>query len=144
MRRLALLVPLCFVALAVAASPVSARGGRPFTLTMTGGAEVPGPGDPDGIGTAQLTFSPGSELLCYDLTVDNLDAVTAAHVHKELPGEEFGPPLIDLVAPTGGHSSDCTFVSRQQQIEIFRNLDEYYVNVHTETFPNGAIRGNLG
>src|SRR5688572_15700477 len=27
------------------------KGGRPFEVTLTGAAEVPGPGDPDGTGT---------------------------------------------------------------------------------------------
>ena len=34
-------------------------GGLPITITLTGAAEVPGPGDPDGTGTVRLTLNPG-------------------------------------------------------------------------------------
>ena len=33
------------------------KGGRPFEVTLTGAAEVPGPGDPDGTGTATLSLN---------------------------------------------------------------------------------------
>jgi hypothetical protein len=27
--------------------------------------------------------------------------------------------------------------------QLLRNLDDFYVNVHTTTFPNGALQGAL-
>ncbi len=47
-------------------------GGRPITIRLTGAAEVPGPGDPDGTGTARLTLNPGKNQVCYELTVDKI------------------------------------------------------------------------
>ena len=44
---------------AVAPSSVADEGGRPFTVSLTGSAEVPGPGDPNGSGTAHLRLNPG-------------------------------------------------------------------------------------
>ena len=44
-------------------------GGRPFTVALTGAAERPGPGDPDGSGTATLRLNPGQEEVCFTLTV---------------------------------------------------------------------------
>src|SRR5687767_6703805 len=40
-----------------AASPEGS--GRPITVEMTGAAERPGPGDPDGSGTAAFRINPG-------------------------------------------------------------------------------------
>ena len=47
-------------------------GGRPFTVALTGAAERPGPGDPDGSGTARLSLNPGQEEVCFTLTVENI------------------------------------------------------------------------
>lgn len=47
-------------------------GGRPFTVALTGAAERPGPGDPDGSGTARLSLNPGQEEMCFTLTVENI------------------------------------------------------------------------
>ena len=37
---------------------------------LTGAAEVPGPGDPDGGGTVQVTLNPDKNEVCYDLNRD--------------------------------------------------------------------------
>lgn len=55
----------------------------------------PGPGDPDGSGTATLRLNPGLEQVCFELSVSNIALpATGAHIHV---GEvdEFG----DVVAP---------------------------------------------
>ena len=49
------------VLLAVAGIAVAQQdAGRPFSVSMNGAAEVPGPGDPDGTGRAQLRVNPGT------------------------------------------------------------------------------------
>ena len=49
---------------------------------MTGAAEAPGPGDPDGSGTAFFTLNQGQGEICFELTVANIDPATAAHIHR--------------------------------------------------------------
>jgi hypothetical protein len=117
-------------------------GGRPFTTTMTGEQEAPGPGDPDGRGTARIVINPGTGELCYELTVEGLDVVTGAHIHEAPPGEA-GDVVVPLQAPVSGESGDCITISRELALEILRDPEEYYVNVHTENYPSGAIRGQL-
>ena len=58
--------------------------------TLTGAAEVPGPGDPDGGGTAQVTLNSDKNEVCYDLTVTKIDEATAAHIHEGATGKD-GP-----------------------------------------------------
>ncbi len=45
--------------LATAATAQSNNGGRKLQTTLTGAAEVPGPGDTDGAGTAEITVNAG-------------------------------------------------------------------------------------
>ena len=117
-------------------------GGRPLRAELSGASEVPGPGDPDGTGTAQLRINPGKGELCYELEVSSIDPARAAHVH-EAPAGAAGPVVVPLEAPTDGSSSACATVSRALALDIVRNPADYYVNVHTAAFPAGAVRGQL-
>ena len=126
-----------------AASALSQEGGRPFTVQMTGAAERPGPGDPDGTGTATFRVNPGQEQICYTLTVANIEPATAAHIHRA-PPSDAGPIVVPLEAPTDGSSEGCAPVSRELALAIIRNPHAYYVNVHNAPYPRGAVRGQLG
>ena len=121
-------------------------GGRPFTITLTGAAEVPGPGDPDGSGTALLRLNPGTEQVCWEISVQNISLpASAAHIHVA-PATAPGPVVVGLSAPgVDGTSSGCTSADRALIKAIIQNPENYYVNVHTlPSFPAGAVRGQLG
>lgn len=126
------------------ATAVSAREdtGKSFSLTLEGAAEAPGPGDPDGTGTATIRINPGREQLCFNLSVSDIAPATAAHVH-EAPVGEAGPIVVGLAPPTGGTSDGCTAVDREVALEIIRNPEDYYVNVHNAEYPPGALRAQL-
>lgn len=129
--------------LAVALPANAANGGRPLTVQMTGAAERPGPGDPDGTGTASFRINPGRERICYSLSVAGIAPATAAHIHVAGPASP-GPVVVPLAAPTGGTSSGCASVARDLALAILRNPEGYYVNVHNAAYPGGALRGQLG
>lgn len=118
------------------------NGGRPLSAELTGAAEAPGPGDPDGSGTASLRVNPGQEEICYTLTVENIAPATAAHIHVAPVGQP-GPVVVPLVPPTSGASSDCAAVDRELALAILMHPENYYVNVHNAEFPAGAVRGQL-
>lgn len=117
-------------------------GGRKFQTDLTGAEEVPGPGDPDGSGTATLRINPGQRRICYELTVQNIAPATAAHIHEAEAGVA-GPVVVPLDAPTDGDSNACATVTRELALEILKEPHEYYVNVHNAGFPAGAVRGQL-
>ena len=121
------------------------EGGRRRTAQLTGAAEVPGPGDPDGSGTATIRLQLEQGEVCFDLTVSNIGPATAAHIHEGAEGVA-GPVVVPLdPAPTGGSSSGCISDVDAALIQnIAQNPGQYYVNVHNEEFPDGAIRGQLG
>jgi hypothetical protein len=128
----------------VLASSVAA-GGRPFSGTMTGAEEAPGPGDPDGSGTFQFTFNQGQREVCFDLFVEDiLLPASAAHIHIAPVGSP-GPVVIGLTAPdASGVSSGCVEDVDPNLIKAIRqNPSAYYVNVHNSEFPGGAVRGQL-
>ena len=117
-------------------------GGRPLTTTLVGANEVPGPGDPDGSGTATLRLNPGQEEICYELTVSGIAPARAAHIHVG-DATTAGPVVVPLAAPTSGVSSGCVESDRKLILAIIQNPVLYYVNVHNADFPAGALRGQL-
>lgn len=130
---------------AFAAAPLMAQdnSGKRFTVDLQGEVEVPVPGDPDGTGTATIRINPGQGQLCYSLRVSGIAPATAAHIH-EAPAGSAGPVVVGLQAPSGGSSSGCVSIDREEALEIIRNPEDYYVNVHNAEFPGGALRGQLG
>ena len=143
---LAALVALALAGAASAASlAVADHGGRPLSTELTGAAEVPA-GDPEGSGMATITVNPGQEEVCWEIKAAGIDLpATAAHIHVGAVGT--APPnnvVVTLSAPdASGFSSGCTTVDRDLALEILKNPENYYVNVHNEAFPTGAIRGQL-
>ena len=147
-RLFAALMLAAILALALA-GPASAaklggaeQGGRLLTTTLTGAAEVPGPGDPDGTGFAAVTVNPGQGLVCYELSVSGIAQATGAHIH-EAPFGEAGDVVVGLEPPKDGTSSGCVTVERALAKDILKNPADYYVNVHNEEYRAGALRGQL-
>jgi hypothetical protein len=129
-------------------SPVTA-GGRPLSTVLTGGAERPGPGDPDASGTAFVTLNQGQGEVCYTLTWQDIDGtVSRAHIHQAPVGAP-GPIVVAFFEaqafPGTGSDSNCvTNVDPELIKDIRQHPDAYYVNIHsTPNFPAGAVRGQL-
>jgi CHRD domain-containing protein len=150
--RTCLMVAVTLIGMFVASHALaqSAGPGRPpLFAVLLGGNEVSddgqaNAGDPDGVGSATVLFA--ATTLCFGLTVNNLDEPSAAHIHQERAGVN-GPIVVPLTAPANGDpgaSSGCIpDVDPDLVEEIRTHPGEFYVNVHTEKFPAGAIRGQL-
>jgi CHRD domain len=140
MKISTLILPLASL---VALSAAGAEdGGRPLSTMLTGAAEVPGPGDTDGTGTADIKVNPGQTEICYSLTVSGIDPATAAHIHRGA-ATVAGPVVVPLAAPASGASKGCATVTRELATEIIKDPEAFYVNVHNRAFPQGAVRGQL-
>ena len=123
-------------------SALADPSGRKLGTTLTGAAEVPGPGDPDGSGTARITVNVGQAEVCFNLSVTGIDPATAAHIHVGAAGVA-GPVVVGITPPSGGSSSGCVAADRELVKNILKNPSDYYVNVHNPAFPAGAVRGQL-
>jgi CHRD domain-containing protein len=121
-------------------------GGRPLRATLTGAAEAPGPGDPDGSGKVTLKLNQGRHRVCFAFEYQNIDPPTAGHVHVAPVGQP-GPVVVPLFGPPAGPPADnkgCVNGVRRALIKtIRRHPGNYYVNLHNASYPDGAIRGQL-
>lgn len=109
--------------------------------TLTGDTEVPGPGDPDGSGTAEVVLTPADGSVCFDISVENIAEAQAAHIHSGAAGES-GSPVVNFDVATNGLSG-CVDADEATIRSISESPSTYYVNVHNEEFGGGAVRGQL-
>lgn len=147
MKKIVILQVVLIMIAVLALPGVVSAGGRPFSTTLTGEAEVtpagvPNQGDLDGEGTAHLTLNQGQGEICYELTVSGIAPAGAAHIHVGA-STTTGPIVVHFVAPTSGSSSGCVSVDPELIKAIRQNPENYYVNVHNAEFPGGALRGQL-
>jgi hypothetical protein len=149
MRRILLVITLV---VGMAAADASARpdlAGSVSTTTFT--IPLAGPG---GTGSAFVAMNPSGKV-CY---VIDVTLTTAGDVPQE-PAPGLGNAHIHDV-PTGGIAihlessfaslgngrfvaSACVRGDKAVVRDALANPDQYYVNVHTASFPGGAVSGTL-
>lgn len=141
MRKLLLTLAAATLFLVVAL-PSEAGDVASYTVNLDGAQEVPGPGDEDGTGTVHLQLGTVSNEVCVDeLTVANIDTPTLMHIHVG-PVGVAGDIVVNLT-PALTSLPFCTTIDAALMEQLITNAANYYVNIHNEPFPAGAIRGQL-
>jgi hypothetical protein len=129
---------LCVVTVAVAASAAAAD--RTITVKMTGKQETP-KGDPNGKGTAKIRLSPSKGKVCFRISWSGIGKPVAAHIHLGARGKA-GAVVVPLFATPPKHKG-CVKAKKSLVRAIAKRPKSYYVNVHTQAFPAGALRAQL-
>jgi hypothetical protein len=115
-----------------------------FMAGMSGSQEAPkGSGDWNARGYATFDLQSDGRL-CYTIRVGNVDGrITAAHIHKAPVGADGGI-YVTLQAPSWrGYVSACKVITYLVAREIRQHPSQFYVNVHSTRYPDGAVRGQL-
>ena len=115
------------------------RGGRPISTTL-----VPVAPNTVGGGTFVARSNIGQGRICWSLTVTGLSDVTASHIHY-LNGPLATQIAVPFTLPTPftGSATGCATALRALVKLILVHPENFYVNVHTTTYPGGAISGTL-
>ena len=109
-----------------------------FTARLYGSQEVP-PVTTNGRGSA--TFRMTDAGLWYDVSVANLSGpITAAHFHMGEPG--VSGPAVETITFTDGRAQGFWIDISAAQWTALKG-GEMYINVHTEKYPDGEIRGKI-
>jgi hypothetical protein len=132
----------------VSMSGIAGAGGKPLSTDLNGAEEVPGPGDANASGQADITLNKGKGEVCFDVSWSQVDGtVYAAHIHNA-PPRVAGTVVVPLFSGQFSGTDEttgCVSVAKDTVRAISQNPGDYYVNVHsTPGFESGAVRGQLG
>jgi hypothetical protein len=131
---LALVVVLCSVA----------ANAQVFTAYLTGAQEVPAVAT-TATGYARVTVNRQAGTLSFQVVFNGLTSTqNASHIHAPAPIGSSAAVAINFgaVGGTSGTVSGTTTITPTQLQQILAH--QGYVNVHSNNFPNGEIRGQLG
>jgi hypothetical protein len=125
---------------------LSGAAATQLSAKLKGNEEV-ADGDPNGRGEAFVAVKkPRKRKLCFELSWEKIEPpATAAHIHKGAKGTD-GPIKVTLFEGIRRpHRVDgCVKqVSKRIAKQLRRAPENFYVNVHNQEHPDGAIRGQL-
>lgn len=113
-------------------------GSTNFSATLSGSSEVPSNAS-SATGSATLNFNNVSKIFTLTVTYSGVTA-TAAHVHKGAVGVS-GSAIFPITVSASPMYLTSTALTAEQESDLMNNL--YYVNIHSSTYPDGEIRGQL-
>ncbi|MCA1845955.1 MAG: CHRD domain-containing protein [Actinobacteria bacterium] len=107
--------------------------------------EVPGPGVKDGIGRALINIA--GPKICSDLKSTMGEKPLKAHIHQGAKGAA-GPVVVDLMpefkpGEAAYQSNTCVDSTDDLTAQLISNPSAFYVNIHSDGHPDGAMRGQL-
>ncbi len=120
-----------------------------------GSTEVPGPGDPNSLSVAfteVFELDGGVIEMCIGANT-SIAAPTVAHIHRGAAGVS-GPVVVDTgftadswepdeFLPRDQFANDCVEVEAALAQEIIGSPGDFYFNIHSDEFPDGANREQL-
>ena len=138
---------------------VKAQEGQSFSATLSGSDEVP-PTESNSTGTAKFQVNENNSQVSYWVNITGIKKVNQAHIHNGTTGEN-GDIVVTLSKGKSAKGND-----RPPQIGFAGNITKddlqgplkdkeisdlvslmsagnAYVNVHTDKYPDGAIRGQV-
>lgn len=132
-----------------------------FKAHLSGDQEVP-PAETNATGQTNFKLSKDGTSLEYKLIVANIENVRMAHIHVAPAGENGGvvvwlypdaPPAQVIEGWTNGILAEGTITSEDlvgaledatlQDLIDLLTAGQAYVNVHTDQYPGGEIRGQI-
>ncbi len=111
-----------------------------FSGNLSGNNQVP-PNSSTAFGLASAEFNPSTKILKITATYSGISPILG-HIHKGATGVN-GPQVFNL--GDFPFSSPIIFtspvLSDSQEVDLMAHL--YYVNLHTDTYGGGELRGQL-
>lgn len=133
-------IALAGIAVAALYMGASAQSGSVLSANLYAENVVGGGGSKEAHGDFNAYAEPVAQSLCYYLEVKGVGDVTSAHIHSGKSGKN-GRELVAL--QLSAMDETCTEAPGETINAMIARPDHYYVDVHTEAHPRGALRGQL-
>ena len=143
-------VTLPVIVLIGAAAPKKpvASGPRIYLVPLSAEAEADSrkasglAGDGDASGLVRLRVDLDRKQICYEFSVAHVATPLMAHIHRA-PARHDGPSVVTLFTGPGAELQDCLLWTEKWLTAIVSNPSQFYVNLYTTEYPEGALRGQL-
>jgi len=109
-----------------------------FTAALNGNNEVP-PNDSDATGSATMLLNENTGKFNLSVSYSGVTP-TDAHIHIGAVGVS-GPPVFPIPVTASPLVLTDVTLTAAQEADLKNGL--YYVNIHSDEFPSGEIRGQL-
>ena len=113
---------------------VNECGGSPLTCGTFG--------DPDGYGGATVMINNLTNEVSWMFYALNVETPTRGHIHAGAAGAN-GPIVVTFFEPVSAGPTSGTVNAPGAASITPGNAMDFYVNLHTASYPGGAIRGQL-
>jgi|RhiMetdeSRZDD1v2_1073273.scaffolds.fasta_scaffold1012337_2 CHRD domain len=118
--------------------PTSFAANVKYKADLKGSKEVPA-ADSAATGKANITYDDKSKKLSWVVTYSGLSGEpTAAHFHGPAAAGKNAGPVVDISGDIKKGSAELT---AEQAADL--KAGKWYLNIHTEKFPDGEIRGQV-
>ncbi|MBR9861607.1 CHRD domain-containing protein [bacterium] len=115
------------------------EGGLLYTARLSGSNEVPSV-NTNATGVAGLIVASDFSKVNLNLTFDNLSSdLTGIHIHEGAAGTN-GSVVVDLMQYLNSNQVNAELTELEMD-KLAQGM--YYINIHSEDFPNGEIRAQL-
>ena len=149
---------LSIAAISLSFSSIQAQEGETFSASLSGNNEVPST-QSTATGLARFQTDENGTRVSYWLNITGLNAITGAHIHNGSAGQN-GDVVVTLSGPETAKNTENLVISLKGNITndklqgplASKELSELvslmsdgtvYVNVHTDEFQNGEVRGQI-
>jgi hypothetical protein len=113
---------------------------REFLVLATGGQEVPSVDSP-GVAFGRLSLGADRQTLAYDMRISGLRGTfTGMHLHRGRVGQK-GQIVYTLAEPVNGPSRGEVEFNAADEADLA--TQGFYLNISTDRFPEGEIRGQV-
>ena len=137
-----LVIPILFLSFGIMSSCDDDEDKSPvivtYTAVLNGTSEVP-PNASTATANATMKFNDDTNVFTLTINYNGL-TVTDAHIHKGAVGVD-GPIVIPLEVSASPIIYTPAALTNEQEADLKAGL--YYVNLHSEAYPGGEIRGQL-
>ena len=131
--------PHCFLGMVGTITIVEPADPINFVITIDGDQSVP-PNASEAAGSGTATLAPDTKVFSWDFSYSGLEGTeTAAHFHGAAAACETAG--IQVTLATGSPKVGSTTLTDAQIADLLAGL--WYVNIHTNLYPGGEIRGQV-
>jgi hypothetical protein len=111
--------------------------------SLNGAEIVSSSGDRDGSAKAEVSIANTLDQICYDIdNIKNIADITSVSINRGRRGQT-GPVVLRVNQANEGGWKNCVKRSEWLEDALEWQPGNYYVQISTTEFPQGAIRGQL-